>query len=540
VRAVIAQVRDEQVEAIGVCLLWSIANPVHELRIGELIAELLPGVPFTLSHRLNPILREYRRASATCIDASLKPLMADYLGGLVEQFRAAGFGGRLLAVTSQGGVIAVEDAAAAPIHVLNSGPAMAPVVGSHHARRDAGSDDAIVADAGGTSFDVSLVRDGRIPWTNETWLGAPFTGHMTGFPSVDVKSIGAGGGSIVRLDAAGLLHVGPESAGAEPGPACYGRGATRPTVTDCALVLGLLDPDSFLGGRMPLDGEAARRALADAVARPLGVPVEEAALAALDVLTQNMLGAIEEITVKQGIDPRRTVLVAGGGAAGFNGAAIGRRLGCRATLFPELAAALSASGGILSDMVFSDARIRYVRSDAADPSVISAILDQLAGAAARFLATSGDATRNGIDYWVEARYPQQTWEIEVPLAWPTADRRADIATLVEDFHRAHRSLYAVADPASPVEFIAWRVRASTSLAETGHARLRSATKHAERAHRRVWLGGWKDVAVHELSALASDACLLGPAIVESPFTTIFLPADMRARRLASGTLEVTG
>jgi N-methylhydantoinase A len=540
VRAVIAQVRDEQVEAIGVCLLWSIANPVHELRIGELIAELLPGVPFTLSHRLNPILREYRRASATCIDASLKPLMADYLGGLVEQFRAAGFGGRLLAVTSQGGVIAVEDAAAAPIHVLNSGPAMAPVVGSHHARRDAGSDDAIVADAGGTSFDVSLVRDGRIPWTNETWLGAPFTGHMTGFPSVDVKSIGAGGGSIVRLDAAGLLHVGPESAGAEPGPACYGRGATRPTVTDCALVLGLLDPDSFLGGRMPLDGEAARRALADAVARPLGVPVEEAALAALDVLTQNMLGAIEEITVKQGIDPRRTVLVAGGGAAGFNGAAIGWRLGCRATLFPELAAALSASGGILSDMVFSDARIRYVRSDAADPSVISAILDQLAGAAARFLATSGDATRNGIDYWVEARYPQQTWEIEVPLAWPTADRRADIATLVEDFHHAHRSLYAVADPASPVEFIAWRVRASTSLAETGHARLRSATKHAERAHRRVWLGGWKDVAVHELSALASDACLLGPAIVESPFTTIFLPADMRARRLASGTLEVTG
>jgi len=537
-RTIIAQLRDERVEAIGVCLLWSIANPAHELRIGELIAEILPGVLFTLSHRLNPILREYRRASATCIDASLKPLMADYLGGLAEQLRAAGFGGRLLTVTSQGGVIAVEDAAAAPIHVLNSGPAMAPVVGRHHARRDGGSDDAIVADAGGTSFDVSLVRDGRIPWTNETWLGPRFTGHMTGFPSVDVKSIGAGGGSIVRLDAAGLLHVGPESAGADPGPACYGRGATEPTVTDCALVLGLLDPDNFLGGRMALDSEAARRALADTVARPLGVPVEEAALAALDVLTQNMLGAIEEITVKQGIDPRRTVLVAGGGAAGFNGAAIGRRLGCRATLFPELAAALSASGGILSDMVFSDARIRYIRSDAADPAVVSAILDELASAAGRFLAAGG-ATRTAIDYWVEARYPQQTWEIEVPLAWPTADRRADIGRLVEDFHRAHRSLYAVADPASAVEFIAWRVRASTSLADTGHARLRRATTRAERAHRRVWFGGWREVAVRELSALASDACLLGPAIIESPFTTIFLPADTRARRLASGTLEVT-
>src|SRR5262249_37143551 len=155
----------------------------------------------------------------------------------------------------------------------------------------------------------------------------------------------------------------PESAGADPGPACYGRGASRPTITDCALVLGLLDPAGFLGGRMRLDEEAARRALADTVARPLGGAIEDAALAALDVLSQNMLGAIEEITVKQGIDVRQTVLVAGGGAAGFNAALIGHWLGCRATLFPELAAALSASGGILSDMVFSDARVRYVRSD---------------------------------------------------------------------------------------------------------------------------------------------------------------------------------
>ena len=464
VREVVARLGRERVEAIGVCLLWSIANPAHELRVGELISAHLPGVPFTLSHRLNPILREYRRASATCVDASLKPLMTSYLRGLAERLRAAGFAGRLMTVTSQGGVIDADEAAEAPIHVLNSGPAMAPVVGRHHARRDARAGDAIVADTGGTSFDVSLVRDGRIPWTNETWIGARFSGHMTGFPSVDAKSIGAGGGSILHLDAAGLLHVGPESAGAEPGPACYGRGATRPTVTDCAVVLGLLHPGTFLGGRMRLDGEAARRALDEAVARPLGVSVEAAGQAGLNILTQNMLGAIEEITVKQGIDPRRTVLIAGGGAAGFNAAAIGRRLGCRTTLFPELAAALSASGGILSDLVFSDARIRYVRSDAADPAAVAAVLDALAATAARFLAKSGDPADAAIDYWVEARYPQQTWEIEVPLAWPNPDRVADIAALVDDFHAAHKALYAVADPASPVEFIAWRVRASANLA----------------------------------------------------------------------------
>ena len=465
--------------------------------------------------------------------------MTRYLRGLAERLSEAGFTGRLMTVTSQGGVIAGEAAAEAPIHVLNSGPAMAPVVGRHHARHDAASDDAIVADTGGTSFDVSLVRGGRIPWTSETWLGQRFTGHMTGFPSVDVKSIGAGGGSIVRLDAAGLLHVGPESAGADPGPACYGRGADQPTVTDCALVLGLLDPDTFLDGRMRLDDEAAGRVLGDAVARPLGISVEEAARAALDILTQNMLGAIEEITVKQGVDPARTVLVAGGGAAGFNAVAIGRRLGCRATLFPEVAAALSASGGIVSDIVFSDARIRYVRSDAANPAAVADILDELAASAARFLAETASPARTGIDYWVEARYPQQTWEIEVPIIWPTADRTIDMARLVDDFHAAHRSLYAVSDPASPVEFIAWRVRASTSLGQAPEARLRAAAGRAEPRRRRIWLDGWTEVDVHSLGAIAAAARIAGPAIVESPLTTIFLPPESRARRLPSGTLEVT-
>ena len=246
-------------------------NPAHELRVGELLERHLPGVPYTLSHVLNPSLREYRRASSTCIDASLKPLMGSYLGGLESRLRDAGFGGRVLVVTTQGGAMDAADMASAPIHSINSGPAMAPIAGRAYAQADSGVDTAIVADTGGTTFDVSLVRGGRIPWTRETWIGQPYRGHMTGFPAVDVKSIGAGGGSIAWVDEGGLLHVGPKSAGAVPGPVCYGAGGTEPTVTDASVILGWIDPAYFLGGTMSLETEAAGNAIETHVAQASSV-----------------------------------------------------------------------------------------------------------------------------------------------------------------------------------------------------------------------------------------------------------------------------
>jgi N-methylhydantoinase A len=519
-------------------LLWSIANPIHELRLGELLAKHLPGVPFTLSHQLNPIVREYRRASATAIDASLKPLMDAYLRGLWGRLRGAGFEGRLLMTTSQGGVIEAAAAADAPIHVLKSGPAMAPVAGARVALEDAEAADAIVADTGGTSFEVSLVRGGRIPWSSETWIGPRFAGHMTGFPSVDVKSIGAGGGSIVRLDDAGLLHVGPESAGAEPGPVAYGRGGERPTITDCALVAGLLGAESFLGGRLRLERDAAAAALDRFVAQPLGIGVEEAAHAALDVLSQNMISAIEEVTVRQGIDPARTVLIAGGGAAGFNAVAIGRRLGCQAILFPETGAALSAAGALGSDLVHSAVRMLYQRSDSGDPQAIARVLSDLAVVAARFFARMGEGTRQSA-FSVEARYPQQTWEIEIPVLWDPG-KTVDLGGLAAQFHDAHEKLYAVSDRASPVELIAWRVRAT--VGRGGHsARLALASTGAGRLERHVWLPGrgLAEVPVRTFSEVPFDARLAGPVIIESSFTTIFVPRGTTARRLTSGTIEVT-
>ncbi|MBT3809449.1 MAG: hydantoinase/oxoprolinase family protein, partial [Rhodospirillaceae bacterium] len=192
---IIGKLKQNGVEAVAVCFLWSISNPAHELRVGELLEEHLPGVPYTLSHQINPALREYRRASATAIDASLKPLMGKYLGGLTERLTAAGFAGRTLVLTSQGGMLDATDLAQKPIHAINSGPSMAPIAGRNYADIDAASSNVIIADTGGTTYDVSLVRDGRIPLTKETWIGQPFRGHMTGFPSIDIKSVGAGGGS---------------------------------------------------------------------------------------------------------------------------------------------------------------------------------------------------------------------------------------------------------------------------------------------------------------------------------------------------------
>src|SRR5262245_2626033 len=245
---IIRRVREKRVESVAVCLIWSIVNPAHELRVGEILSEALPNVPFTLSHQLNPALREYRRASSACIDASLKPVMNAYLHSLESRLRQAGFGGRLLTVTSQGCVVDVADLATAPIHAIKSGPALAPVAGRHYAKAAAGFDTAIVADSGGTSYDVSLVRHGRIPYARDTWLGQPLRGHITGFPSMDGRGTGPGGGAIAWVDPGGLLHVGRTGAASVPGPACYGRGGTQPTVTDAALVLGYLDPDSSSAG----------------------------------------------------------------------------------------------------------------------------------------------------------------------------------------------------------------------------------------------------------------------------------------------------
>lgn len=332
-----------RVEAVAVSLLWSISEPTHELRLGQLIEQHLPGVPYTLGHQINPIIREYRRASATAIDASLKPLMQGHLTDLQEDLGSAGFRGQLMTATSFGGVMHIEELAGRPIYSTRSGPSMAPVAGRHYAREVDPQRDVLVCDTGGTSFDVSLVREGQIVFTADTWLGGLYQGHLTGLSSVDARSIGAGGGSIAWIDAGGLLRVGPRSAGSEPGPAAYGLGGTAPTVTDAAVVLGYLNPDRFNAGTMKLDAAAARAAI-ETIAKTLGLGVEAAAGAVLAVADEQMVRAIHEITTNEGTDPREALIVAGGGAGGLNVASICAELGARTVVIPRTAGGLSACG----------------------------------------------------------------------------------------------------------------------------------------------------------------------------------------------------
>lgn len=540
VRIAIERLKQERVEAIAVSLLWSVANPVHELRVGELLAESLPSVPVTLSHQLNPIIREYRRTSSAAIDASLKPLMGAYMRNLATSLREAGFPGRVLVVTSQGGVMDADEIALAPIHSINSGPAMAPVAGRYYAGIDADMRTAIVADTGGTTYDVSLIRGGRIPWSRETWIGQPFRGHMTGFPSVDVKSVGAGGGSIASVDGGGMLRVGPKSAGAVPGPVCYGRGGTDPTVTDAALALGYLDPENFLGGAMALDTAAARSAIVNSIGKPLGLSVEDAAAAIIDVVTQNMVNAIDDLTVKQGIDPSKAVLIGGGGAAGFNTALIGKRLNCLTAIIPETGAVLSAAGALMSDLTRHFNVTRHIRTDKFSFTLANKVLAHLRDLCGAFVRTAGnDVIGHAIDFSIEGHYPSQVWDIESPLRSSSFQDEHDLDELVNAFHATHEELFAFADRAAPVEIVSWHANVRCQLRERGTGRVSwaSARVRTQPTRQCYFPGhGYVDAPVSMFDVLDEGRRIKGPAIVESPLTTVVVNPGVELVKTASGSL----
>jgi N-methylhydantoinase A len=536
----IQRLAELEVEAVGVCLLWSIVNPVHERRVGELLQQHLPGVELTLSHELNPCLREYRRASSTCIDASLKPLMTDYIRSVEDRLRGAGFRGRVLIVTSAGAALDAQDVAQAPIYSLNSGPSMAPVAGRHFMASDAACDMSIVADTGGTSYDVSVVRRGRIPWTRETWIGQPYFGHMTGLPSVDVHSIGAGGGSIARVDNGGLLHVGPESAGADPGPVCYGIGGARPTLTDACLVLGYIDPEYFLGGRTRLDLDGARQAIARQVGQPLGLDTHEAAAAILRIATERMVSAIEEITIHQGIDPRQAVLVGGGGAAGFNAVAIARQLGCPEVVIPATGPALSAAGALISDLARSFELTFHTTDIDFDYDAVNGVLAELEARARAFIDGPGEgATSSSIEFSVEARYPHQVWELDCPLRSARIADATELDQLRHDFHEVHRDVFSIADESSSIELESWHARARCRLREPAQAV--AVTRPAQERRREAYVSGrgLVSVPVWRLEAIPIERPLNGAAIVETTTTTVLIDEGASFTRRPTGSLHVT-
>jgi N-methylhydantoinase A len=533
---IIERLGELEVEAVGVCLLWASLNPEHELRIGERLATELPAVAVSLSHRVNRIIREYRRASATVIDASLKPLMRRHLESIEQRLRELGFRGEPLMVTHvSGGVLELAQMIEQPIQTVDSGPALAPIAGREFDRAEPAVDtpDVIVVDTGGTSFDASLVISGEVAYTREKWFGPRWYGHMTGLPAVDTRSIGAGGGSIAHVDAGGLVRVGPESAGAEPGPACYGRGGKNPTVTDAALLLGYLDPENFLGGRMQLDAGAARDAIEREIAGPLGKSAEEASEAIMTIASEEMRGLLTELTITQGRDARQCLLVAGGGAAGLNICRIAREADISHVIVPRLAGGLSALGGLFSDIMSVFSRGVFISTARFDFAAANEVLASLRADMDRFfseVALDGTRSRKII---CEARYAQEMWEIEVPLG----DRESfsddqDIEVLQRDFDAIHLDLFATEQPGAPVEIVTWRgearvARAKPALAEDTSSEV-SSKEHTLQArstsHRLAWFDGAAvNTAIYTGADIPAGCSLSGPAIVTEPTTTLVIP-----------------
>jgi N-methylhydantoinase A len=541
-RVRLAEARALDVEAVSVCLLWATANPAHELALGELIEQELPGVPYSLSHQINPIVREYRRASGTSIDASLKPLMQRHLPEISRGLESEGFAGELLAASSAGGVVPMSVLIDSPLWSVRSGPSLAPVAGRTLAQAETGSEDVIVCDTGGTSFDVSLIRGGDLVFTAETWLGEPFAGHLTGLSSVDVRSIGAGGGSIAWVDPGGLLRVGPESARADPGPACYGLGGTRPTVTDAALVLGYVDPERFLGGAMKLDVAAAQRALGE-LAQTLGIDPRETAHAVLSIANERMIAAIHELTVNEGVDPRDSTLLAGGGAAGLTILPIARELGCGEVLIPRAAGVLSAFGGQHSDIVREVTAPFVTNSLDFDFEGVRATLARLAERLASFESelppgVAGETQRR---YFVEARYAYQVWDLSIPLEGDGVQDAESLERLIESFHSAHQRIFAVREPGQKIELSHWkgRVLASTPKPPLGVVREPGSGK-----------GGWStrlayfpelgevEIAVHLGEQLTGSSTVRGPALIIEPETTIVVYPGWSAQVTSLGNYKM--
>ena len=516
-----------RVEAVAVCFLWSIANPEHELAAARIIERELPGVPYTLSHQVNPIVREYRRASSAAIDASLKPLMQQHLREMESDLRAAGLAGELLPAISLGGVMHIDGVIERPIHMVRSGPSLAPILGQVTGFAEVGATEVIVCDTGGTSFDVSLVRDGRPVFGRDTWLGARYVGHLTGMSSVDARSIGSGGGSIARVDSGGLLCVGPESAGAEPGPACYGRGGQHATVTDAALLLGYLDPGYFNGGRMQLDTRASIAAVSR-IAAQLGKSPEDAAAGILTVASEHMVAAIKEITINEGVDPRDSLLLAGGGAAGLNIVPIARELGCARVLLPRMAGALSACGAQYTDIVTEFGTSQVTASTGFDYAAVNQVLGGLKASVQDFTQSlrARGIQRFRADYFVEARYRYQVWELEVPLPEAGIDTPAELERVVKAFHAAHEAIFAVSEEDQEIEFIQWKGRVTGELDRPPLTPLPAPTTQAPAPERRgkayFESTGIVDIPRFRGAVLTPGMQIQGPALVIEPTTTIVL------------------
>jgi N-methylhydantoinase A len=527
------------VEAIAICFLHSYANSDHERTAAALIHERHPQIAVTASFEVATEWREFERTSTTVLNAYIQPLLKGYLGELEDSLRSRGFAGSLALMQSNGGVMSAANATNRPIRTLESGPA-GGVIAAQALARTLGYPDVICADVGGTSYDVALIEGGEILESTQTEVGGrPIIG-----PIIDMVSIGAGGGSIAWMDEVGSVQVGPRSAGAFPGPAAFGLGGVEPTVTDCHLVLGRLDPDNFLGARMKLSRELAQQALREHIAEPAGFGVEDAAQGILEIAETNMTYAIRALTVERGLDPREFVMLSYGGGGGLFAAAVAEELDIETVLIPRTPANFSAVGILISDYR-EDAAATHVQPLAPSTSVsIRAELRSVVEQARRELSEFGfEGESLSLLHRVDVRYQGQDDTLTVALeqAWLEEDALL-LSGLRERFVSLHRQLFGYGDPAAPLEVVATRCRTIGHVPHPSWREWPVASPGPARTSRLVHFqarGGFVETPVFDREALAVDQVIEGPAIIEEWTTTIVVPPRWSVRTEQLGNLILT-
>lgn len=530
VRQAVRQLKAWGVETIAVCLLWSIVNDSHERRVGEIIQAEWPGAIFSLSSEIQPIIREYHRMSCVALNCMVQPVVSAYLEELQARLSDMGFQGDALIVDSSGGLAPAREIMHKPVFMLFSGPSMGPVAGRYFGEQENESN-CIVIDMGGTSFDVSNVIDGRISATRDGRI----LDYPTGVSATEVLTLGAGGGSIAWVDSGGVLHVGPESAGAVPGPACYMRGGEDPTVTDACVALGYIVPHHFLGGRMEISPDSAHQVIEDKVAQPLGLGVQQAALGICQVVQEKMLGGILDMTVRRGIDPREFAIVSGGGATGLFAAFLAQELKVRKVIIPRQTAVLCAFGALNADIAMSSVASKYAVSSEFDYEGVNATLANLERKGAQFLERLGAGPeRRSFEYYTAARYPMQVTELDIPVG-SNSLAVGDVEALVDDFHQAHLARYKTADEGSEVEFVMWRsmaTRATPRISLGREAPGGADPKMALIGRQPAFFErgrGASEIPYYDGERLSSGMQVEGPAIIILPDTTILVPEGARVR-----------
>jgi N-methylhydantoinase A len=524
---------EQGVEAVAISFLHAYANPAHERQAVARVHERHPSLSVTTSHDVATEWREFERTSTTVLNAYIQPLMGRYLGELGGRLAESGYRRPFALMQSNGGVISAERAVQRPIRTLESGPA-GGVIGAQALARELGYPNVVCADVGGTSFDVALIEDGRILETTETEIGRrPIVG-----PIIDIVSIGAGGGSIAWIDDLGGVQVGPHSAGAYPGPACFGHGGTEPTVTDCHLLLGRLDPKNFLGARMRLDPAAAEQALRTRIAEPTGLDLEAAADGVLAIAESNMVFAIRAVTVERGLDPREFVLFSYGGGGGLFAAAVADELEVPTVVVPRAPANFSAWGILTSDYREDAAATRVQPLDGASVDAATTQLRILAEEVAAQLRTYGFEDESiELLHRVDMRYAGQDHTITIPVDAEWLDERdAFLGGARQRFVAAHTQLYGHGTLDPPLEIVTSRARAIGRVARPPLAAIpRQSSTGEPRSHRSVYLRtlGRVEAPVYER---ADVSAIEGPAIVEEWTTTVIVPPGWSARADDFGNL----